>query len=165
MSEIDLYTFCPKCKSDLHEEEIDKEQRKVCPTCGFVFWNNPKPVVSMLIHRDGKILMLQRAQDPFKGYWVLPGGFIGYSETAQKAVIREVYEETGLDVVLEGIIGVYRIDNDPRGVHIDIIFHGESDKEPILSKEDIKWEYFDPASLPEHIAYKHKKAIMDWAKS
>ena len=108
--------------------------------------------------------MLQRANKPFKDYWVLPGGFIGYTETVQEAAMREVKEETGLDITLDKIIGVYRIDNDPRGVHIDIIFSSQSKKEPILSKEDSHWQYFDTSALPEQIAYKHRQAIEDWVK-
>jgi ADP-ribose pyrophosphatase YjhB (NUDIX family) len=130
--------------------------------CGFIFWNNPKPVVSIIIHNKNKILLLQRANEPFKDFWVLPGGFIGYSETAQDAIIREVKEETGLEVTVEQPIGVYRIDTDPRGIHIDIVFAAESAQEPTISKEHTSWKFFCKDTLPDNIAYKHRQAILDW---
>ena len=59
---------------------------------------------------------------------------------------------------------VYRIDNDPRGIHIDIIYYGIPEGEVKLSKEDKNWQYFFPNQLPENIAYCHREAITDWYK-
>jgi 8-oxo-dGTP diphosphatase len=161
---MDEYIFCHSCSAKLVTKIIDDKRRKHCEKCGFTFWNNPKPVVSVLIQRNGKILMLQRANEPFKDYWVLPGGFMCFEETAEEAVKRETKEETGLDVKIERIIGIYRIDNDPRGMHVDIIYKGKADGKIKLSQEDGKYNYFAKNSLPEHIAYKHRTAIEDWIK-
>lgn len=162
LSELDLYIFCPHCGNSLVLKTIDNEKVKTCGKCNFIFWNKPKPVVSILLHKNNKILMLKRAKEPFKDYWVLPGGFIGYTETAEEAVKREAKEEIGSDVTVDGIIGVYRIDDDPRGIHIDIIFHGKVKEEIKVSKEDKNWKLFSPDKLPENIAYKHRDAINDW---
>ena len=120
--------------------------------------------MSILIHENGEILMLQRANEPFKDYWVLPGGFVKSKETAEVAIKREAKEEIGADVNIETIISTYLIDDDPRGFHLDIIFSGTLKGEIALSKEDKKWQYFSPDNLPEHIAYKHRSAINDWRK-
>lgn len=157
-----FYKFCPNCKSELEMKLIDDLTRLSCPNCCFIFWNNPKPVVSILLHKDGKILMLQRASKILNDYWVLPGGFMNYEERPEEAILREAKEEIGEEVKIEGLIGVYRIDNDPRGVHIDIIYHGKSNGNVMLSNEDKKWGYFDPKHLPKQIAYKHRRAIKDW---
>ncbi|MGI8419250.1 MAG: NUDIX domain-containing protein [Candidatus Levyibacteriota bacterium] len=112
-NELDLYKFCPHCGSTLVAKQIEKENVKACTQCDFVYWNNPKPVVSAVIHHDGKVLMIQRANEPFRNYWVLPGGFISYDEIAEDAIKREVEEEIGTDIQLERIIGTYKIDTDP----------------------------------------------------
>ncbi len=161
-NKLNSYKFCPYCKDNLHLEEIDGEKIKKCPNCDFIFWNNSKPVVSIIIHKNDKVLMLQRLNEPFKDYWVLPGGFIKSMETAEEAVVRELKEETGLNVEIEKNIGTYLIDDDPRGVHLDFIFAGKTEGEVILSNEDKGWEYFTKDNLPEKIAYKHRKAILDW---
>lgn len=162
MSEIDNYIYCPRCKNELILKKMEKTKVKACDNCGFIFWNNPKPTTSMLIHDDGKTLMIQRAKDPFRDYWVLPGGFVKADESPQKTILRELKEETGIDGNIEGIVGVYLIENDPRGIHIDIIFHGIGSGVIQLSKEDKAWKYFSKDKLPEKIAYKHRDAIMDW---
>lgn len=159
---LDKYNFCPNCKENLIAEIVDKDERKRCKKCGLIFWNNPKPVVSIVLEKDGKILMLQRNREPFKDYWVLPGGFIKYEETAQQAIKRETKEEAGVDTIIRGTIGAYRIDDDPRGIHIDIIFHGTSNGEIKLNEEDRNWKYFSLEDLPENIAYKHRNAIKDY---
>ena len=68
-----------------------------------------KVTVDILLEDAGKILLVKRAYPPFKGKWALPGGYIEYGETAEKAAIREAKEETGLDVGLQGIICRNRI--------------------------------------------------------
>ncbi len=164
INNLDLYSFCPKCSNKLKLKTRDKTKIKQCSNCGFIFWNNPIACCSIVLHQENKVLMLQRAKEPFKNYWVLPGGFMNIDETPQDAIKRETKEETGLDIEIDGIVGAYRIDNDPRGIHIDIIYHTEvSGQTPVLNKkEDINWVFFPIEQLPKDIAYKHKNAIMDW---
>lgn len=92
------YKFCPSCKTDLKRKIIDGRERLFCPNCDFIFWNDPKPAVSILLPQGEGILMLQGANEPSKDYWCLPGGYVNYGETPQEAVKRETKEETGADV-------------------------------------------------------------------
>lgn len=107
--------------------------------------------------------MIQRAQEPFKDYWVLPGGFIDYEEHVEEALKREVKEEIGVLAEVRKLVGVYRIDDDPRGVNIDLIYEGQlMNTEIQLSEEHSVAMWFDKQNLPEHIAYKHRDAILDF---
>lgn len=162
--ELKLYKFCPHCGHLMTDKTINQENVKVCTKCEFVFWNKSKPVVSIVLYKEKKVLMIQRANEPFKGYWVLPGGFISYRENAEEAIKREAHEEVGVELKLEKVIGTYLIDTDPRGMHLDIIFAGTTTDDITLNNEDTNWKYFSPDSLPEKIAYKHRDAIIDWFK-
>ena len=159
-----FYKFCPNCKSALIRKEVDGVNRLACENCGFIFWNNPVPVVSVIILRDNKILMLKRGNEPFKGWWVLPGGNMNVEETPEKSIKRETKEETGLNTELRSLIGVYRIDDDPRGINIDIIYKADGFGEIKLSSEDTEYKFFDVNNLPDKIAYKHRSAIIDSQK-
>lgn len=76
-----------------------------------------------IIIRDEQILLIQRKNDPFKGKWALPGGFVEYGESTEKAVTREVFEETGLKTKISELAGVYSDPNrDPRGHTITIAY-------------------------------------------
>jgi ADP-ribose pyrophosphatase YjhB (NUDIX family) len=157
------YKFCPTCKTTLRMTFIDGKNRLNCGNCGFTFWNNPKPVVSILIFNEKReVLMIRRADKVLRGYWCLPGGHMYYEESPQEALKREVKEETNLDIIIDSLLGAYQIDNDPRGNNVDIIFVGESRGNIKLNQEDNAYKYFFADKLPEKIAYKHRNAIIDW---
>ena len=161
------YNFCPTCKTKLQRKPLDGRKLFCCPSCNFVFWNNPKPVVSILLHKNNKILVIKRAHQPFKDYWCLPGGFINHEETPQAAIERETEEEVGIKLSnIKKLFGVYRIANDPRGVNIDIIFEQKIKSKKIsLSSEHQEYKFFSVDKLPKKIAYKHRKIINDWRLS
>jgi 8-oxo-dGTP diphosphatase len=72
---------------------------------------------------DGSIVLVKRKNDPYKGFWALPGGMMDGEETIAQTAIRETKEETGLDVRLAKIIGVYsKPGRDPRGRYISVAF-------------------------------------------
>lgn len=80
-------------------------------------------VDAVIICEDDSIVLIKRKKDPYKESWALPGGFVEYGETVESAAIREVKEETGLDVDLCKIIGVYSDpDRDPRGHTVTICY-------------------------------------------
>jgi 8-oxo-dGTP diphosphatase len=81
--------------------------------------------VDTLITQSNSVVLIRRKNPPFKGSWALPGGFVEYGETVELAAIRETKEETGLDIELDGIVGVYSDPHrDPRGHIISICFLG-----------------------------------------
>lgn len=71
----------------------------------------------MILIEDGKVLLIRRAREPFKGEWAIPGGRIEDDETAEQCAIREMKEETGLDTEIDRLVGIYSDpDRDPRGI-------------------------------------------------
>lgn len=160
------FNFCPTCGCKLVRKLIDRRNLLACPKCSFVFWNNPKPTVSTIIEKDKKILLLKRNKKPLENYWVLPGGYIDYEEKPEDAAIRETKEETNLNVKICRLIGVYQIDNDPRGINLDIIYYALDKKtsEIRVNDESNNFEYFSLDKLPKLIAYKHRQAIKDFVK-
>lgn len=79
--------------------------------------------VDAIIERESRILLIQRGNDPFGGYFALPGGFVDYGETVESAVKREAQEELSLTVTPTAILGVYSgPDRDPRGPVISTVF-------------------------------------------
>lgn len=69
------------------------------------------------------IVLIKRKYDPYKSYWALPGGFVEIGESVEQAAVREAWEETGLNVELVGLVGVYsNPDRDPRGHTVTIAY-------------------------------------------
>ena len=91
------FHFCPKCGSA--EFEIHNEKSRHCRACGFTYYFNPSAAtVGIIVNERRELLVCRRAKDPAKGTLDLPGGFCDCQETGEEGIIREVKEETGLDV-------------------------------------------------------------------
>ena len=106
--DIDLgqYKYCPFCGTRLLLKEKGGKQRSACPDCGFVQFRNPVPGVVVLLEKDGEVLLGKRVGSYGEGKWGLPQGFIEIDEDFLAAAIREVKEETDLDVEIRSIINV-----------------------------------------------------------
>jgi ADP-ribose pyrophosphatase YjhB (NUDIX family) len=110
------------------------------------------------------VLLVRRSKAPLRAYWCLPGGYIDYSEKPQEAAAREVMEETNLKIEVGQLVGVYQIDNDPRGINIDIVYTGHviGGQLSVNAEEASAAKFYLPFSLPRRMAYKHADAIRDW---
>lgn len=86
--------FCYFCATKL-EEKTDFSW--YCPQCKYVQYESPKPATEIILRRDGKILIAERGQEPDKGKFDMPGGFVEADETVEAAVLREAHEELGIN--------------------------------------------------------------------
>lgn len=100
------FVYCPMCRATLGPRESGTRLRLACPTCGFVQYRNPAPTVSILISDGQRVLLGKRGGEPGKGIWALPSGYVEYDEDFVTTASREAKEETGLEVVVRGIINV-----------------------------------------------------------
>ena len=94
---LDFFQYCPVCGSN--EFVANSEKSKKCKHCGFEYFLNPSSAnVAFILNEKDELLVTRRKNNPAKGTLDLPGGFADIGETAEEGVIREVKEETGLDV-------------------------------------------------------------------
>jgi NAD+ diphosphatase len=93
------FTYCPLCGSKLSRQSIDEIERLACESasCRFVYWNNPTPVVAVLVRVDDAYILARNADWPSDVFSVLTG-FLEEGESPESAAIREVAEELGLEV-------------------------------------------------------------------
>jgi 8-oxo-dGTP diphosphatase len=103
MAFLDGWRVCPRCGA----EGVHHGDHFACPACGHVVWSNPAPAVQAIVERDGKLLLCRRARNPSKGLWDFPGGFLDENEHPLDALVRELREETGLEVEPDGFVGVW----------------------------------------------------------
>jgi 8-oxo-dGTP diphosphatase len=86
-------------------------------------YKNPVPTVDAIIQKSSSLLLVKRKKYPFKNQFALPGGFVNEGETIEDAIVREVYEETSLEVHPIDILGVYSDPTrDPRGHIMTVVF-------------------------------------------
>lgn len=103
------FKFCPKCGEVLQTRVLKAGEpaRLVCPSCGFVFYLDPKVAACTIAMVEGGIVLVKRSIEPALGRWVFPGGFVDRGESIQAAAIRETLEEVKLRVSLLGVLDVY----------------------------------------------------------
>lgn len=102
------FKFCPLCGKGLTKNAVDGKEVLSCPAdgCGYVYWNNPVPVVAAIIEKDGRVLLARNKEWPEKMFGLITG-FLEKGETPEIAVKREVKEELGLDSEIVEFVGVY----------------------------------------------------------
>lgn len=96
------WTHCPYCGAVLRSAPPTR-----CGNCARSLYVNSSPAVGVVVVRDGRFLAIKRAREPWRGYWDIPGGFCDAGEHPQDAAVREMREETGLQVQIAGLAGIY----------------------------------------------------------
>ncbi len=95
MPGLEGWRHCPRCAGPLEAERHSVR----CPACGLVAYDNPAPAIcALVVDGEGRVLLGRRAHDPFKGMWDVLGGFMESDEQPLETLVRELKEETGLDV-------------------------------------------------------------------
>lgn len=134
-----------------------------CPQCGAEIgkYRNPFPTADVVIYHPGRgIVLVKRGHEPFG--MALPGGFVEEGESVEQAAVREMREETGLDVELAGILGVYSAPGrDPRFHTMTVTFVGKVvDPDVLCAGDDAADAAFYPLdALPEPLCFDHARAV------
>ncbi len=102
------FKYCPKCGSS--EFHVNNEKSKKCGNCNFTYYfNSCAASVGLIFNENDELLVATRAHEPAKGTFDLPGGFVDMYETGEESMMREIKEETNLDVV--GVEYMFSIPN------------------------------------------------------
>ncbi|HUY26108.1 MAG TPA: NUDIX domain-containing protein [Candidatus Binataceae bacterium] len=160
--------FCALCGAEMELRTIlpDRKRMRRCPNCGFIFFPSPKLVAGCLIVEAGRVLLLERGNEPAIGKWTFPGGFVEFAERADEAAARETLEEVGIRVELGPLLGVY---TDPANAKAQVIVYlaTPASGAPTPSEEATEIRYFEPDAIPwDSIAFQSTHdALTDWLKS
>jgi 8-oxo-dGTP diphosphatase len=137
--------------------EVAGRMRPTCFPCGFAQFPDPKVATGVIAIRDGLILLQQRRHQPGKGQWSFPGGFVDAGERVEDSALREIHDETHVDIRLEGLVGVY---SHPGNPVIFIVYHGTIlSGEPRPGQESLAVGLFPLDELPP-LAFPHDEEIL-----
>ena len=143
------------------EPLIHVQADKPCPHCGR--YSNRAVAVDAVIVRDGKVLLVKRNNDPYKGYWAIPGGHLELNEEATERVKKEVMEETGLIATSVELINAYtRPTRDPQQ-KISIAYAIEVQGEPQPGSDASEVQWYNLNALPD-LAFDHHTILVDYMK-
>lgn len=144
---------------------VGDKERRACPACNFIHFTDPKVGVGVLIFRNDKILLVKRSMMPEKGKWSIPAGFLDQGEDPAATAVREVFEETNLEVAIEGIVNVYFNAPEPgeTGASIFILYRGRYISGTLAAGDDAEAAaFFGPAELPALAFASTRQAVRRW---
>ncbi|MEW6221750.1 MAG: NUDIX hydrolase [Candidatus Hadarchaeota archaeon] len=122
----------------------------------------PELSVDVVIKAREGVVLIKRRKNPFRGGWALPGGFVKYKERVEDAAVREVKEETGLEVGIERLVGVYSApDRDPRGHTVTVCFLARPVGGRLKAGSDAAGARFFKKIPWRKVAFDHAKILKD----
>jgi 8-oxo-dGTP diphosphatase len=160
------YRFCPNCATRLLERDFEGHTKLACPSCAFVFWNNPIVVgVALIPSEDGaSIVMVERGVEPKKGMWCLPGGFAEPFEHPEQTAKREAGEEVKLEIVIDRLLAIRTA---PGGNQVLVFYLAKpTSKLPTRGSDATKAQFVRLDALPDNIAFTtHIEVIEAWKQA
>jgi NAD+ diphosphatase len=155
------FQFCPRCAAPLHDRFEGGFTRRVCRAegCGFVWWDNPTPVVAAVVEHEGRLLLARNVAWP-PGSFALITGFLEKNELPHEAVQREVEEELNLKPLGANFIGHYTFE---RMNQLIIAYHVPAEGTVRLNEELAEYKHlsFEQARYwPSSTGY----ALRDWLR-
>lgn len=158
-----IANFCPRCGSPLKLAESYGRIRPVCAACGHTVFFDPKVAVVAFVVQNDRVLMVKRSNDPGKGGWALPAGFVDYDEDPQRAAEREALEETGLEVKVDRLIDVLHRPDADGLADIVIAYSAQVVGGTLAANDDADdAAWFAADSLPPLALETTKKLIKAW---
>ena len=135
---LETFHFCPKCGSE--DFEIHSPLSRHCNHCGFTYYQNPcSSTAAFILNSKGELLVARRGKEPAIGTLDLPGGFVDNGESGEQAIIREIKEETGLDIkevkYLFSIPNIYRYSG--MDIHtLDMFYFCQAEEGAVVKAND-----------------------------
>jgi len=156
----DWFAFCPRCGSPMRTQRVADKPRRVCPSCRYVYFTDPKVGVGVAVVENGRLLLVKRAMNPERGKWSLPAGFVDQGEDPKETAAREALEETGLIVQIEGVLDVFHNPPGAGGASVFILYRAQVIGGRLLAGDDAADAgFFALDQLPE-LAFTSTKAAV-----
>ncbi len=160
MARDDIVKFCPRCGTKVDLIQSFGEARPVCPQCGWIYFQDPKVAAAVLVENAGRVLLVRRVNEPFRGMWTLPAGFINGGEDPAEAAARECLEETGLSVRVTRVLDIIPGREHERGADFVIVYHAEIAGGDLVPSDDADAaEWFSRDALPP-LAFRATKQVL-----
>ena len=153
---------CPQCAAVLFEASVRGRVRLRCTVCEFVLYQNPASAAAgVVLNPAGEVLLVRRAIEPYRGFWSLPAGYQEIDEPPEETVRREVYEESGVECEVEGLLDMLFVPDDPRKpANVAVFLCRPVGGAPRPGDEETDARFFPLGALPGNIGFQNVERIL-----
>jgi ADP-ribose pyrophosphatase YjhB (NUDIX family) len=156
------FDYCPRCAAPFSFCIINDGERMVCPSCNFIFWQNPVVGVAIIVMESDHIILGRRARGEHQGAWCIPCGYVEYDEDVRHAAQREFQEETGLLVDVGEVYTVHSNFHNPAMHSVGIWFRGTVIGGTLQAADDVDAvAYVALNALPAKLAFPTDRRVLD----
>lgn len=163
-----VYHYCPSCGAPLTQRQAFGRLRQACRYCGFIYFRDPKVAVAAIVSDGPRVLLVRRAVVPRQGFWALPAGYMDADELPEEATVREIAEETGLQVRLTGLRTVAPLAGWAERRGILLVYGAEPLSGEASASDDVsEVSWFTEETIPwDALAFESTAQVLrDWMES
>jgi mutator protein MutT len=134
-----------------------------CAECGYVLYQSPaSAALGVVLNERGEVLLVRRRLEPYRDHWALPAGYQEIDETPAETVVREVREETGVEVEVCGLLDLLFVADDPRRpANVAVFLCRAIGGWLTAGPEETHAEWFSLEALPAPIGFENSARILD----
>jgi len=156
--------FCLLCATPLETRLIEGRDRLACPAerCQFVLFENPASAAAAVVRDDdGRVLLIRRRIEPYRGAWALPAGYQEADERPEETLVREVFEETGMRIVVDRLFDYIFIPDDHRKpANVAVYLCRPTGGELQAGHDAAEADWFHLDALPAEIGFDNQRLIL-----
>lgn len=157
---LEQVKYCVRCGTPLERRLLFGQERPACPNCGWVFFADPKVAAGVLIEDNSSVLLVRRANEPGRGLWSFPAGFVDAGEDPARAAERECLEETGLLVETVSLLRVIAGREHDRGADFVIVYAAKVVGGSLQAGDDADQATFFPRDALPPLAFQATKITL-----
>lgn len=153
--------FCVVCGTSLEARKIFGRTRRACPACDFIHFENTACAAGAVVVQGREVLLVKRGIQPSKGLWGFPAGFQDYGESPAETAVREVREETCLEVELVRLLDVVLTRDNPRKLINLVVYLARVVAGELAAADDaLEARFFPLDEPPEDLAFENNRQIL-----
>ena len=157
---------CPLCGSGLARGSIEGRERARCESCSFVLYENPACAsAGVVVDERGRVLLVRRALEPFRGHWALPAGYQEVDEEPARTAAREVLEESGIEVEVVALLDLIFVPAQPsKPANLAVYLCRPVGGGLRRGDDTLDAAWFEPENLPADIGFDNGPRIRAWLR-
>jgi ADP-ribose pyrophosphatase YjhB (NUDIX family) len=153
---------CPLCAATLVQGTREGRARVHCSACSFVLYENPAAAsAGLVLDEHGRVLLVRRAIEPYRGMWALPAGYQEIDEPPEEAAVREVLEESGIRVEVLSLFDLIFVPEDlRRPANVAVFLCRPVGGELCAGEDALEAAWFLLEDLPPDLAFENGPRIL-----